>query len=562
MSAKHPHRLRTLISQYRKPLLWVGFYSAVANFLAISPTLYMLQVYDRVMISQNEITLIVLSLMVTLFFLVMAFSEWLRSRLLVRLSVRLDDDLNLKVFERGFAAFIRHRQQNPTEALNDLVTLRQFITGNGVLAFFDIPWIPIYIGAAFLLHYELGLAALLFGVVQVVIAIWIERNSAGQFSRLSDAGMQSRKFLQTKLRSAALIDAMGMRGHLRERWLGKYLEHMSLQDHASEWTHKQMLVSKFVQYSQQSLILGLGALLVIDNQISPGAMVAANMLLAKALQPLQSLVMSWRGYLQARESYRRLDDLFERFDEDDQDQLITPASAEVTLNQLRVQPEGRSQPILDVPQLTLAAGQLVMVLGPSGAGKSTLARLLTGADLGQSGEVLIGGVPARHVDRHFLGYMPQEVELLDGTVAENIARFEPDEPEKIVRAAQTAQAHELILRLPQGYDTPVGLAGQLLSGGQRQRVALARALYGQPRLVILDEPNANLDDVGEKALVAALQQLKSEQVTVLVISHRPNLIPICDRLLVMERGQVARDLSAEQIRMAAQNAQTAAPRPA
>ncbi|MEY4977528.1 MAG: hypothetical protein RIQ97_2723 [Pseudomonadota bacterium] len=550
MSTKPDRTLRSMLLQFKRPLLWVGFFSAVANLLSLTPTLYMLQVYDRIMISQNEITLIVLSLLVLLFFMVMTLAEWLRSRLLVRLGVKLDDEVNLKVFERGFTAYLRQGGANPNEALQDLMTLRQFLTGNGVLAFYDLPWIPVFIGASFLLHHELGIAALVFAVIQLVIAIWIERHTAGTHRPISEANHQTRRFMQAKLRSAELIDAMGMRSKLFKRWLTRNEAYTQLQDQQNEFTQRQMLLSKYVQYAQQSLILGLGALLVIDNKISPGAMVAANLLMGKALQPLQSVVMAWRGFLSARESYERLNDLFVQSVDDPLRGTHAPETLSVRFEEVTVQYPGRTRPALGKLNLEIPAGQTVLVLGPSGSGKTTLARLVMGEDVPHTGRVLIDAHPAAHCRREDIGYLPQSVELIEGTVAENIGRFDTTEPEKIVQAARAAQAHDLVQHLPLGYDTPVGLAGQLLSGGQRQRVALARALYDKPRLVVLDEPNASLDEQGEKALMEAIRQLKANGVTVLIISHRPNVLPLADRVLMMQAGMLVQDLPADRVRVA------------
>jgi len=346
MSQTPDRTLRSLLMQFKGPLLWVGFFSAVANLLSLTPTLYMLQVYDRIMISQNEITLIVLSLLVMLFFMVTTLAEWLRSRLLVRLGVKLDDEVNLQVFERGFTAYLRQGGANPNEALQDLMTLRQFMTGNGILSFFDLPWIPVFIGAAFLLHVELGIAAVVFALIQLALAIWIERHTAGSYRPISEASHQARRFMQAKLRSAELIDAMGMRSKLYKRWRTKNEVYTDLQDRQNAFTQRQMLLSKYVQYAQQSLILGLGALLVIDNKISPGAMVAANLLLGKALQPLQSVVMTWRGFLSARESYERLSDLFAQSVDDPLRGTHAPQTLTLRFEDVTVQYPGRARPAL------------------------------------------------------------------------------------------------------------------------------------------------------------------------------------------------------------------------
>ena len=540
-------QLGQLLFQFRKEFMWVGFFSMVANVLMISPTLYMLQVYDRVMISQSEITLIALTLIILVFFSAMSFAEWLRSRLLVRLGLRIDDALSTQVFRSGFSSFLKSRQLNPTEALNDLVTLRQFLTGNGVIAFFDVPWIPVYIGIAFLLHRDLGLAALLFAAIQIAMAVWVHRRSSGQFTKLSQISLLSTRFLQAKLKSAELIEVLGMRLNLRSIWLERYLNYLAENERVQDASHGQQLLTKLIQYSQQSLILGLGALLVIKGEISPGTMVAANLLLGKALQPLQMLVSSWRGFVQAKESYERLNTLFDTFDRSDYEQGYQLQSGSVKLVEVAATAPGRDKPILQSLNLDIPAGQVLMVVGHSGAGKSTFAKLLMGVWFDHTGHVTVDGQPVAACDRSLFGYLPQEIELLDGTIAENIARFQDVDATQVVEAAKLTGIHDLILRLPKGYDTHVGEAGHLLSGGQRQRLALARAFYGAPVLVVLDEPNAHLDDVGERALLGAIQSVKGRNCTVVIISHRPGLLQVADRMLVFQAGAIIQDTPAQQV---------------
>lgn len=539
--------LGQLLLKFRREFLWVGFFSMVANVLMISPTLYMLQVYDRVLISQNEVTLIALTLIIVVFFAAMSFAEWLRSRLLVRLGLRLDDALSTQVFRSGFSSFLKSRQLNPTESLNDLVTLRQFLTGNGVIAFFDVPWIPVYVGIAFLLHFELGLAAVVFAALQIGMAVWVHQRSTGQFSKLSQITLASNRFLQAKIKSAELIEVLGMRLNLRGRWLDRYLNYLAEHERMQDASHIQQLLTKLLQYSQQSLILGLGALLVIRGEITPGTMVAANLLLGKALQPLQMLVSSWRGFVQAKESYERLNTLFETFDRSDYEQGYQPQTGSVRLADVAATAPGRAKPILQNLNLEIPAGQVLMVVGPSGAGKSTFAKLLMGVWFDHTGQVTVDGQPVAACDRSLFGYLPQEIELLDGTIAENIARFQEVDATQVVEAAKLTGIHDLILRLPKGYDTHVGEAGNLLSGGQRQRLALARAFYGAPVLVVLDEPNAHLDDVGEKALLQAIQTVKGRNCTVVVISHRPGVLQVADRMLVVQAGAIIQDAPAKQV---------------
>ena len=537
-----------ILYSFRYEFAWVGFFSAVSNILMIVPTLYMLQVYDRVMISQNEFTLIAISTIAVLLYVFLSLAEWLRSKLLVRLSMMLDESLSTRVFRSGFMAYLKSRTLNPTECLNDLVVIRQFLTGNGAIAFFDLPWVPVYLLVSFMLHIQLGLAAVVFAVVQIGLTWWVHRSSTGKMQEVSQASIKANQFLGAKLKSAELIEALGMKATLTRRWLDRYLAYLDLHRSSQMSTQRQMLIIKFFQFSQQSLILGLGALLVIDGEISPGAMVAANLLLAKTLQPLQMLVSSWRGSVQFGESYGRLHDLFTQYPQDDFEALEVPKQGGLILKDVSLKVPGRNQPLLHPMSLDFPAGQVVAIVGHSGAGKSSLARMIMGVGPDHEGQVLVGGVPIDRCDRSVIGYMPQDIELLDGTIAENIARYATDAPEKIVAAAQLAHAHDMILRLPKGYDTPVGEAGQLLSGGQRQRLALARALYDEPLLVVLDEPNAHLDDAGEKALLQAMEGIRqARKTTALLISHRPSLLQACDRVLIMAEGRIVRDMPAQEL---------------
>jgi ATP-binding cassette subfamily C exporter for protease/lipase len=537
-----------ILYSFRHEFAWVGFFSAVSNILMIVPTLYMLQVYDRVMISQNEFTLIAISTIAVMLYVFLSLAEWLRSKLLVRLSMMLDESLSTRVFRSGFMAYLRSRTLNPTECLNDLVVIRQFLTGNGAIAFFDLPWVPVYLFVSFMLHVQLGVAAVFFAVIQIALTLWVHRSSTGKMQEVSQANTKANQFLMAKLKSAELIEALGMKATLTRRWLDRYLAYLDLHRSSNMSTQRQMLIIKFFQFSQQSLILGLGALLVIDGEISPGAMVAANLLLAKTLQPLQMLVSSWRGYVQFMESYGRLNELFTQYPQDSFEALEVPKQGGLVLNAVELKVPGRAQPVVHALSLDLPAGQVVAIVGHSGAGKSSLARMIMGVGPDHEGEILVGGVPIANCDRSVIGYMPQDIELLEGTIAENIARYATDAPEKIVAAAQLAHAHEMILRLPKGYDTPVGEAGQLLSGGQRQRLALARALYDEPLLVVLDEPNAHLDDAGEKALLQAMAGIRqARKTTALLISHRPSLLQACDRVLIMAEGRMMRDMPAQDL---------------
>ncbi len=532
---------RTLWS-FRREFAMVGLFSMLANLLLLSPTLYMLQVFDRVMVSQSELTLLLVSLITLFLFLVMAFAEWMRSQVLVRTGVRLDKLLSSRVFQASFEARLSHLDSGAPRAFGDLLQLRQFLTGQGIFALFDAPWTPIYLAVLFSLHPFLGAVALCFALAQAALAWFGHHRSVAPSEAASQAGTQAGAYLQSKLRNAEVLEPMGMVHHLRPHWARRHRAALGLQGAAQALTHKITAWSKFIRYSQQSLGLAAGALLVIAGELSPGEMIAANVLMTRTLAPIDQLVGSWRGFISARAAFGRLEGLLRNFPERDPDLHRATPVGELTLRHLVAHAPGREQPILQGVSLQLQPGSVTAILGPSGSGKSTLARCMIGVWSNLTGEVLLDGRPLGAWDRPelgpHLGYLPQDIELFEGTIAENIARFGAVDAEKVIAATRSAGLHEMILRFPKGYDTPIGEAGGLLSGGQRQRIALARAVYGRPMLVVLDEPNANLDDAGEAALVRAVRDLKASGSTVVLVTHRPGILAVADRLVMLRNGVV------------------------
>jgi len=527
---------------FRREFLMVGFYSMVANVLMLAPTLYMLQVYDRVLASQSEVTLVAISLLTLLLFGVMAFAEWMRSRLLVHTGVRLDERLSTQVFDASFEANLNQSGHAAARSFGDLIQIRQFLTGNGIFAFFDAPWAPIYLAVLYFLHPWLGAIGLLFALVQAVLA-WVGHRVVAEPSEAATkAASDAAVFLQGKLRNAEVLESMGMIQNLQARWQSRHQQHLSLGGRAQRLTHHITAWSKFIRYSQQSLALGAGALLVIDGQLSPGAMIAANVLMTRALAPIDQLVGSWRQFMSMRTAFGRLEQVLTDFPPRSATHRQDKLAGELTLRGVTAGASGRPEPILRGIDLEVPAGTVMVIAGPSGSGKSTLARVLVGIWPQVSGDVLLDGVAIDQWDRAALGsqigYLPQDIELFEGTIAENIARFGEIDSEQVIAAAQRAGLHEMILRFPKGYDTPMGEAGNLLSGGQRQRIALARAVYGDPALLVLDEPNANLDDVGEAALYQTVAQLKAAGKTVFLITHRPGAVALADRVLFLKDGLV------------------------
>lgn len=548
---------------FRREFLIVGIFSMVANVLMLAPTLYMLQIYDRVLHSQSQLTLLVMSLLTLFLFAVMAFAEWMRSRLLVGSGLRLDEQLSTQVFNASFEARLSQAGANPSRAFGDLIQIRQFLTGNGVFAFFDAPWTPIYMAVLFFLHPWLGVMGIVFALIQAALAWFGHRHTLAPSEAAAKAGADSGSFLQSKLRNAEVLESMGMVRNLQVRWAQRHQTHLARNGDAQQLTHRLTAISKFIRYSQQSLSLGAGALLVIEGQLSPGGMIAANVLMGRSLAPIDLLVGSWRQFIGMRAAFARLETLLQDYPPRDPDFKRVAPQGQMTLENVVASAEGRATPILKGINLNVPAGTVTAVLGPSGSGKSTLARVLVGIWPDVSGNVLIDGLPVSGWNRvelgPHIGYLPQDIELFEGSIADNIARFGKLDSATVIAAAQGAGLHEMILRFPKGYDTSIGEAGNLLSGGQRQRIGLARAIYGNPVLVVLDEPNANLDDAGEAALYQAIHRLKAQGSTVFLITHRPGAVSVADRILLLRDGQVQAEGPRDAVIAALQAAQPKAP---
>jgi ATP-binding cassette subfamily C exporter for protease/lipase len=486
-----------------------------------------------------------MSLLTLFLFAVMGFAEWMRSRVLVSAGVRLDKQLSTQVFNASFEARLSQSGSAPVRSFGDLIQIRQFLTGNGIFAFFDAPWTPIYMAVLFFLHPWLGYAGVVFALIQAALAWFGHRHTLAPSEAANAANAEAGSFLQGKLRNAEVLESMGMIRNLQARWAARHRTYLERHGVSQHLTHRITAISKFLRYAQQSLALGGGALLVIDGQLSPGGMIAANVLMGRALAPIDMIVGSWRQFIGMRAAFARLETLLLQFPPRDPDFKRVPPKGDIVLRSVFADAPGRTTPILQNINLNVPAGTITAVLGPSGSGKSTLARVLVGIWPDVTGQVVLNGLPIAGWNRielgPYLGYLPQDVELLEGTIAENIARFGEVDPELVIEAAQNAGLHEMILRFPKGYDTSIGEAGNMLSGGQRQRIGLARAIYGSPVFIVLDEPNANLDDAGEAALLKTVQLLKAKGTTVFLITHRPGAVAVADRILMLRDGQVQAD---------------------
>jgi ATP-binding cassette subfamily C protein EexD len=561
--------LRDALSACRSSFLSAGFFSLFVNLLLLLPAIYMLQVYDRVLTSGSESTLIMLTLIAIFLFIVMGGLEWVRSQILIVASSRLDLLLGDRVFDSVFLQTLASGGKVATaQPLGDLQQLRQFLTGPGLFAFFDAPWLPIYIAVMFLFHPLFGVVAVLSAFVLIGLALWNEFATRGDLKEANSKALESSNHTQRSLRNVEAIEAMGMLPRLRSRWRARQNELLTLQTRASHKGGLISAVSKTFRISIQTLILGLGAYLAIRREISSGVVIAGSILLGRALAPLDQMIGTWRGFLSARESYLRLDRLLEALPARSAPMSLPAPRGELSVEKLVVTPPGAPAPVIRGISLLVEPGSQLAIVGPSAAGKSTLARALLGIYKPASGTVRLDGAEIDQWDRGTLGkhigYLPQDVELLDGTAGENIARFGDLDADKVVAAAEAAGVHQMILRLPEGYDTQ--LVGNVLSAGQRQRIGLARALYGDPQLIVLDEPNSNLDQDGEAALAKTLADLKRAGRTVVVITHRMNILSLADKILLMGDGQIAiygaRDKVLAALQQAAENQAQASRAPA
>ncbi|MBS3996062.1 MAG: type I secretion system permease/ATPase [Hydrogenophaga sp.] len=535
--------LSATLRSFRGLFLAVGAFSLAINLLMLTPAVYMLQIYDRVLASRNTTTLLMLTLIMVGLYALEAALEWVRSRALIRASAAMDLRVGPVVFDAAYERTLRGKSGSAQQALGDLTNIRQFVTGKGLFAFFDAPWTPIYLLVIFLLHPWLGWFATGAAVLLLLLAWVNEIATARALAGANREAQGATHYASTHLRNAEVIAAMGMLERLRTRWVQRQSRMLSLQSHASDRAAAVGAATKFVRVVCQSGVLGVGALLVIDGQLSPGGMIAASILLGRALAPVDQAMGSWRSLVQARGAYARLQELMTAHPPQGPRVALPRPTGLVMAEGLVVGPPGSRQPVVRGVSFGASPGMLVAVIGASASGKSSLARALVGVWSPMSGTVRLDGADVAQWDKaelgQWVGYLPQDVELFEGTVAENIARLGPLDSDQIVRAARRAGVHEMVLRLPQGYETPIGEGGAALSGGQRQRIGLARALYGDPALIVLDEPNANLDEAGDAALVAALRELQRAKCTVFVMTHRLNILSIVDAVLVMDNGKIS-----------------------
>lgn len=560
-----PQALPAALRMLRREFAVCVVFSLVANLLMVTPALYMMQLFDRVMQSGSDFTLYVLTAVMVFFLAVMAFAEWSRARLLVRTGVKLDKLLSSRVFDASFQSQMHAGKGDPVQAFSDLTQVRQFLTGAGLFAFLDAPWSIFYVGVLFLLHPWLGWLSIAFILLLALVAQLGHRLSLQPMEQSQASHGQLNAFILSKLRNADSIEAMGMLPNFRQRWWRLHAEHLHTSHAAQNRASQVQAFSKFVRYAQQSLSLCVGAVLVLRGELSPVSIFAANILMGRATAPIDALVSSWGALFAARKSYGRLAVLLDANPQPQARALTAKPAGRLRVQGLVAHAPGRGAPILQGISVEFAAGQVVAVLGPSGSGKTTLARCLVGIWPAYEGLVQLDGHALDDWSRDslgpYIGYLPQDIQFTEGTIAENIARFGVADTDKVLAATQLAGVHDMILRLPRGYDTEMGEAGGLLSGGQRQRVGLARAIYGLPSLIVLDEPNSNLDNDGELALVAVIKQLKAFGSTVIFITHRTNIVILADRVVTLADGRIVQEAEGVHIGAPAAHKLTVVPPP-
>lgn len=552
MQSKPKTDLEQALIACKGSFLTVGFFSLFINLLLLVPSFYMLQVYDRVLSSSSITTLVMLTLIMLLLMATYGALEWIRSRILVRVSTRLDLLLNERLYDASFKqALYTGGAQASAQPLNDLTGLRQFLTGQGLFAFFDAPWLPIYIAVMYFFHPLFGALTVLGAILLILLAYANEKLTGKRLAEANQENARATQFTSKNLRNAEVVASMGMMPSLFKQWRKRNTHVLGLQARASEHGGALSNLSKTLRMVLQSLILGLGAWLVIDHQITPGLMTAGSLLLGRALAPIDLMIGSWKGFISARGQYARLNEMMRNVQAEPPRMSLPAPKGNISVEQLILTPPGAFQPILKGISFNVTAGASVGILGASAAGKSTLARALLGIWPAQSGKVRLDGADIAQWKREelgpYIGYLPQDIELFDGSISDNIARFGQVDAKAVVEAAELAGVHEMILRLPQGYDTIIGANSGALSGGQRQRIGLARAVYGNPRLVVLDEPNSNLDEAGEKALGAALLRLKQTGATLFIVTHRVSVLAYVDNLIVMNDGQIVMSGQRDQV---------------
>jgi len=529
------------MKQCKRAFVFVFILTFVAEMLSLAPILYMLNVYDRVLISRSVVTLISLTVLIIGTYVFWSCLEWIRQRLLVRISLRIDWELASEVFDASFRKFVGRKKVNIHQVMGDLVLLRQFLSGNHLLSLMSAPFAIFFIVFAIFFHPLLALFSLVAASLLLFITYLTQRVSVPVMKEANNAMAETNRLAAQSLRNAEPALALGMHKAIRKRWYLRHQNYLQMQVQASEAASLLGSASGFLAKAFPSLQIAIGVFLAIEGFLTGGMVVAANFLMAKSIGPIRQTLSSWKEVADARQAYERLDALLAEGDTVKERMALPRPIGHLSVSDLVVQPEGASRAVLSGINFTLEPGQVTVVVGPSAAGKSSLVRSLVGIWTPTKGSIRLDGADVSSWIREdlgqYIGYVPQENEFFEGTIAENIARLGVVDPEKIVKATKLVGIHDLILAFPHGYDTVLGENGHVLTGGQKQRLAIARAIYGDPCYVVMDEPNASLDELGERALIQAIRALKKAGTTVIFTTHRPDLVNIADNLLVLNGGK-------------------------
>jgi ATP-binding cassette subfamily C protein/ATP-binding cassette subfamily C protein EexD len=533
--------LSAAVARCRGPLLTIGAFSLVVNLLQLSTSLYMMQVYDRVLGSRSVDTLIFLTLITIAALVVLAVLDAARGQILQRCAVWAEQTVAPETFVRAIEAQLRGRPYR-MQALRDLAVCRAVFGSPAVLTLYDVPWVPVYLGVIFILHPLLGWVATGGAAVLFALTLLNEAMTARLLRRAAGAGQALQQRNESILRNAEVIDSMGMLPAMLRRWRLGVAEALPDQQRAADRGGLVLVATRFVRMSMQVAILGVGAWLVLRSELTSGAMIAASIIMSRAVAPVEQMIGAWKQLVAGRAAWRRLSGFLAEARLRGRGLVLPDPQGRLSVDRVSYGFPGQRTMLIKGVSFTVDPGEVLALVGPSAAGKTTLVRLLTGTIAPASGAVRLDGAELGQWQRdafgRHLGYLPQDVELFAGTVFDNIARMQHAAPDEVFDAARLAGCHEMILQLPDGYETEIGEGGAHLSGGQRQRIALARALFGDPRLVILDEPNSNLDGAGEAALVDALVALRARGATIVLVSHRPNLVSAADRVLMLRDGAI------------------------
>ena len=537
--------LQNALKDMKKIFISVGIYSFFLNLLMLAPPFYMLVVYDIVMPSKNIDTLILVTGIAIMFFVGMWILEFVRAKILIYASNRLDLIMNKRIFNTTFDLASKYPNRANIQPFRDFTTIKNFLGGNAIVAFFDFPWFPLYIAIMFAFSPIYGLYGLGATAIIILLTFLNEKATKEGLEASNEEYQKAVGFFDNNIRNVEVVKAMGMKENLHHIWMDKYNKYLMTQTKASQTASFYSNASKSFRMLSSSLMYGVGALLAIAGLISPGMIIAGAVLLGRALQPISQVIASWKSFTNAKMAYHKLNDLLLEFPEEEEKLVLPEPKGIIRFEGVVTIPPLGEKAVLKGISLQINSGEMVGIIGPSAAGKSSFVKCAVGVWTPSGGNIRIDGADIAQYDtvqlgKH-IGYLPQDIELFEGTIAQNIARFNSDaSDEDIITAAKLSGTHELILNLPNGYGTRVGVSGMSLSGGQKQRIGLARAMYGNPKMVILDEPNSNLDDAGEYALMMALRVLKDRGVTVLFVTHKTNLVGLADKLILMQDGLVTK----------------------